>query len=116
MTRLTQPLRFEGRWRVSVLEYSFHAKLPGIGGRPLYILCDLVEPELMSEREERLLYSSALSTKDRQIVRPRYKKVAVDRASTITIKLVDSANNPINCKGTGMLLHLVFVPVVTPNK
>ncbi len=108
--RLATPLYLSGgggSWQIALWDYTIHPTTPVPRFRPLYILCDLVEPQLVNKTQQRLLHVGPID-REKRIINPQFKQISVPQVDTITLKFVDSTFQPVQFPKHHILLNLAF--------
>ncbi len=112
---LATPLVFNTNdWKVAVLEYGFKGKF--LPEKDLvHITCDLVEPQLICSREERIIFSMFFPPFPgkkqifRQIEVPQFKRVALPHCAKLTFGFFvqEASDFPVQ-EGTRLFMALLF--------
>ncbi len=106
--RFPEQLSFPGNnWALAVLDYHVQVEHVKVQNRSdeVFILCDLIRPEIVGTVEAKLLLAST-SLQNQQITVPRFKKITVHQANFLTLQFVDRGLKPV--KHRRFLLTLAF--------
>ncbi len=106
--RFPQQVSFPGNnWAVAVLDYHVQVQHVKVQNRSdeVFILCDLIQPEIFGTGEAKLLLAST-SLQQQQVSVPRFKKITVNQANFLTLQFVDRVLKPVTHQR--FLLTLAF--------